>query len=94
MRIFMSTKEGEKDIYKMARVCRGRQWTSTKLSTLRMKQTTSLGRRMRSDIDGESILINCSMGRMGTQHFSWMTLMMTPIGVLCVGSKNMRLERH
>ena len=29
---------------------------------------------MRSNIDGKSILINCSMARIRTQSFSWMTL--------------------
>ena len=31
-------------------------------------------RRMRSDINGKSILINCSIVRIRTQPFSWMTL--------------------
>jgi hypothetical protein len=49
---------------------------------------------MRSDIDSRSILTNCSILRMGTQPFSRMTLLMTPIDALCVGSKNLRLESH
>ena len=47
-----------------------------------------------SDIDGKSILINCSMVRIRTQPFSWMTLLMTPIGALCGESKNLRSERR
>jgi hypothetical protein len=42
-------------------------------------------------IDGESILTNRSMDRIGIQHLSRMTLLMTPIDVLRVGSKNLRL---
>jgi hypothetical protein len=38
---------------------------------------------MISDIGVESILTNCSIGRMRTQYFSWMTILMTPIGVVC-----------
>jgi hypothetical protein len=49
---------------------------------------------MRPDIDGKIILINWSMGRMGTQHFSWMILLMTPIESLFIGSNNLRLVRH
>jgi hypothetical protein len=30
----------------------------------------------------------------GTQPFSWMTLLMTPIGALCVESENLMLEGH
>ena len=37
----LSTKEGEKDIYRMARFVRERQGTSTKLSALRMKGSIS-----------------------------------------------------
>jgi hypothetical protein len=33
-------------------------------------------------------------GKNGTRSFSWVTLLMTPIGALCVGFKNLRLERH
>ena len=44
---------------------------------------------MRSDIDGKSILTNCSMVRIQTQPFSWMTLLMTPIDALCGESKNL-----
>jgi hypothetical protein len=48
---------------------------------------------MRSDINGETILTNCSM-RTRTQPFTWMTLLMTPIDALCIKSKNVRLEKH
>ena len=47
---------------------------------------------MRSDIDGKSILTNCSMMKIRTQPFNWMTLLMTPIGALCGESKNLRSE--
>jgi hypothetical protein len=56
-----------------------------------MKRCTSWWRK-RSDIDGESILTNCSMGTKGTRPFSWMSLLMTSIDALCIGSKNMMLE--
>ena len=41
-----------------------------------MRQSSSWWRRMRSDIDGKSILINCSMVRTRTPPFSWMTHLM------------------
>ena len=44
--------------------------------------------------DGKSILTNYSMVRTRTQPFSWMTLLMTPIGALCGESKNLRSERR
>jgi hypothetical protein len=47
---------------------------------------------MRSDTDSESILINCSLRRMGTQHFSCITLLMTPICVLCVREAFKRMK--
>ena len=47
---------------------------------------------MRSNIDGKSILTNCSMVRIQTQPFSWMTLLMTPIGALCGESKNLTVR--
>ena len=48
---------------------------------------------MRSDIDGNSILISCSMGKMRTPPFGWTTRLMTPIGALYVGSKSRGLEK-
>jgi hypothetical protein len=79
----LSTKEEENNIYKINQV------KCIKDNTEQLSI-----RRIRSDIDGESILTNCSMERIGTQPFNWMTLLVTPIGVLGVGSKNLRLERH
>jgi hypothetical protein len=64
----------------MVREGENKDLTSTKFSSLRMKQSISWLKRMRPNIDGESILINCSMRRRGHN--------------LSVGSKNLTLERH
>lgn len=38
---------------------------------------------IRDQTDGESILTNYSMERMGTQPFSWMIILMIPIDAVC-----------
>ena len=57
-----------------------------------MRGSNSWCRRMRLDIDGESILIYCSMVRTRTTPFSWTTRLMTLTGALCGGFKNRRSE--
>ena len=58
-----------------------------------MRGSSSWWKRMRSDIDGKSILINCSMVRTRTPPFSWTTHLMTLTGALCGGFENRMLEK-
>ena len=86
----LSTKEGEKDIYRMARA---RDWKTRDFNPVKcinVRGSSSWRRRMRSDIDGKSILINCSMLRTRTPPFSWTTRLMTLTDALCGGFKNRR----
>ena len=66
----MSTKEEEKDIYRMVRAHDRKTRDFNQVKCIKDEREQLLVRRMRSNIDGKSILINCSMVRMRTPPFS------------------------
>jgi hypothetical protein len=89
-----STKEGEKAIYRMANVRERKTGDFNRAKCIKDEMGHLLVNKDEIRHRWRSILTNYSMWRMGTQPFSWMAHLMTPIITLCIGSKNPRLEKH
>ena len=90
----LSTKEGEKDIYRMARARdrKTRDFNQVKCIKDEREQLLVKEDEIRH-IDGKSILINCLVVRTRTPPFSWTTRLMTLTDALCRGFKNRRSEK-
>ncbi|KAG2548716.1 hypothetical protein PVAP13_9KG219900 [Panicum virgatum] len=82
----LNTKEGEKDIYRMARVRERKTRDFSQVKCIKDDMDQLLVKEdeisCESDLDGKSILTDCITGIMRIQLFSWTTLLMTPTGAL------------
>ena len=89
----LSTKEGEKDICRMARARDRKTRDFNKVKCIKDEREQLLVKEDEIRHRWQEYFDNCSMVRTRTPPFSWMTRLMTLIGALCGGFKNRRSEK-
>jgi hypothetical protein len=79
---WLGTKEGEKDIFRLARIRERKTRDINQIKCIKDGTDQLLVRDERPRTDGRNTLIGCLMGRMRILLLSWMALLMTPTDVL------------
>ena len=90
----LSTKEGEKDIYRMTRVRKRKTRDFNQVKCIKDEREHLLVKEDEIRHRWQEYFDKLFNGENTNTRFSWMTLLMTPIGSLCRESKNLRSERR
>ena len=90
----MSTKEGEKDIYRIARVREKKTRDFNQFKCIKDEMEHFLVKEDEIRHRWQEYFDKLSNSENTDTTFSWMTLLMTPIGALCEESKNLRSDRR
>ena len=89
----LSTKEGEKDVYKMARVRDRKIMDLNQVKCIKDARDQLLVKEEDIKLRWREYFDNMLMGRMRARPLSWTTPLMMAIDTLCVGFKSLRLEK-
>ena len=90
----LGTKEGEKDIYRMVRVRERKTRNFNQVKCIKDEREHLLVKEDEIRHRWQEYFDKLFNSENMDTTFSWMTLLMTPIGALCEESKNLRSERR